>query len=100
MQTQQEMFDLLTKRGYSLEQMGGGTEVFRRSNIIVSGADCDLPDLGWYCIARYQDWEGGDCETVLCQISDESAHPGDGNEPRNFVADLDIVERDALSAQD
>ena len=89
----------LAARGYALTHNGGNTHVFIKGNIVVSGADGDLPSEHWYCVALYNDWEN--CGDALQQFSDWSAESGfaDMGGPRDIWADIDTLERMPIGAE-
>lgn len=68
-----ELHAALEARGYVKEHNGGGTFIYRKGNIVVSGSDGDLPSLHWFMIGLYADWLNGfDC---IKSWSDWSALP-------------------------
>jgi hypothetical protein len=78
----------LEAQGYAKQHNGGCTHVYTKGNIVVSGADGDLPSLHWYCIGIYSDWQGSD--DCWHNFSDWTAYPefSDMGGPRDLWADL------------
>lgn len=83
----------LEAQGFTRFANGGGTHVMRKDDIVISGADGDLPDWHWYTVARYTDWEGDPETEALISYTDWSAEFPDMNEPREFWTDLAMVQR-------
>lgn len=66
------LVDSLIAEGWSLFHNGGGTHVLRKGRLILSGADGDLPDSGWFMLALYRDWDS-DLDSLVWSATDASA---------------------------
>lgn len=87
-----ELHAALEARGYTKEHNGGGTFIYRKGNIVVSGADGDLPCLHWYSIGIHTDWQSGEESWHnFIDWSDEPDFAALGG-PRNLYADLSDAE--------
>lgn len=98
--TDEELNAALENKGYVLETQGMAPPLYRKGNIVVSGADCDLPSEHWYTIAIYTEWFAG--SEVEWFQSDYSGVPGfeDQDGPRDFWADLALAEARLAADED
>lgn len=62
----------LLAEGWTRFHNGGGTHVLRKGRLILSGADGDLPDSGWFMLALYRDWDS-DLDSLVWSATDASA---------------------------
>lgn len=92
--TTYEIHMLLEQRGYIREPNGGGTEIFRKGNIVVSGTDGDLPQEGWWMIGVYTDWINNGSD-IIWSMSDWTSEPdfADQGGPLDFAKALGLAEQ-------
>lgn len=64
--------DSLIAQGWQKFANGGGTHVLRKGRLVLSGADGDLPDSGWFMLALYRDWDS-DLDSLVWSATDASA---------------------------
>jgi hypothetical protein len=87
-----ELFAALVARGFKKEHQGGGTHAFVKGNIVVSGADADMPSEHWYCVTVYENWPESS-DGVLWTVTDRSGDFEFVDEaPRAIWADILIAE--------
>ena len=91
--TDDQLHAALEARGYVKEHNGGNTHIYRRGNVVVSGADGDLPSPHWFTIGAYVDWErdGNDLHYCCSDFSDEPGFEDQGG-PLDIFAELDKAE--------
>ncbi len=87
--TDDQLHARLEAQGYAKEHNGGGTFIYRKGNVVVSGADGDLPSVHWFMVGIYADW-ANDAESVVHTFTDWSGFPefADMGGPRDIWADL------------
>lgn len=96
--TDEQLHAALEARGYAREFNGGGTYIYRKGMVVISGADCDLPSLHWYGIGIYADWLN-DVDSCFAGFADFTAEDGfsDMGPARDIWAD--IAEAEAMAAR-
>lgn len=74
--------------GFDREHNGGGTYIYRRGNVIVSGYDGHLPSRNWYRVGLYDD--GQWCDECVASWQDGSAYPdiSGATERGDIMADI------------
>jgi hypothetical protein len=86
------LVESLIAEGWQKHFNGGGTHILRKGRLVLSGADGDLPDSGWWILALYSDWEAQDSLPVWSMSDESSEYP---ETPARDLAEA-IAEGEAL----